>query len=215
VVKEQKGRRPIRPEPRVSRRLQQTLLAFFLLAVLLLAAASLADPAIPTRTLALTLSPVARFPAAAGFLLAGIAGLLAIFIVGVLRRWRWMFWLVLVAFGAMLLDLPATLLQWMGVLPDPFPFWYSLCRVGVSLVAGGMASWMLSIYRHHGVWALGRRTPFDGQMPGETVARVKGGQQARGRDRAQGGNPASSGKTSHPPGNGSHDTGIPRRLDSR
>jgi hypothetical protein len=183
VVKEQKGRRPIMPEPRVSRRLQQTLLAFFLLAVLVLAAAALADPAIPTKTLTLTLSPVARFPAATGFLLAGIAGLLAIFIVGVLRRWRWVFWIVLVAFGAMLLDLPATLLQWTGVLPDPFPFWYSLCRVGVSLVAVGMASWMLSIYRHHGVWALGRRTSFDGQMPDETVARVKGGQQAKREER--------------------------------
>ncbi len=149
------------PEPRVSRRLQWTLLAFLLLTVLVLAAASLADPAIPTKTLTLTLSPLAGFPAAAGFLLAGIAGLLALLIGGILRRWRWVFWLVLVAFGAMVLDLPATLLQWTGALPDPFPFWYSLCRMGASLVAVGIAIWMLSIYRHHGVWALGRRTPSE------------------------------------------------------
>lgn len=160
------------PEPRVSRRLQWTLLAFVLLAVLILVVASLADPAIYTNTLLLTLPPAAHSPVAAVFLLAGIAGLLSLLVVGVLRRWRWVFWLVLVAFGAMLLELPATLLQWAGVLPDPFPLWYGLCRVGASLTAVGIAVWMLSIYRHHGVWALGRP-----QVPGEAVARATGDQQ--------------------------------------
>jgi hypothetical protein len=144
---------------RLSRRLQRTLLAFFLLAVLVLVVASLADPSIPTKTLLLTLPPAERSPAAAVFLLAGIAVVLALLVIGVLHRWRWVFWLVQVAFGAMLLDVPATLLQWAGVLPDPFPLWYSLCRLGASLVAVGIAGWMLSIYRHYGVWALGKRAP--------------------------------------------------------
>jgi hypothetical protein len=147
------------PELRLSRQLQWTLLAFLLLAVLVLVVASLAAPSILTNTLLLTLPPAERSPAAAALFFAGIAGLLALFIGGVLRRWRWVFWLVLMAFGAMILDLPATLLQWAGVLPDPFPLWYSLCRVGISLVAVGIAGWMLSIYRRHGVWALGKRAP--------------------------------------------------------
>jgi hypothetical protein len=66
-----------------------------------------------------------------------------------------------------------------GVLPDPFPLWYSLCRVGVSLIAVGIAMWMLSIYRHHGVWALGKRTSSGRQVPAETVAHATGGQQTK------------------------------------
>jgi hypothetical protein len=151
------------PEPRLSRRLQWMLLAFFLLAVLGLVVASLADPSIYASTLLLTLPSAAHSPAVTVFLLAGIAGLLSLLVVGVLRRWRWVFWLVLVAFGAMLLELPATLLQWAGILPDPFPLWYGLCRVGISLIAVGMSVWMLSIYRHHGAWAVGRRTPSSGR----------------------------------------------------
>lgn len=166
------------PEPRLSRRLQRTLLAFFLLAIMALAVSSLADPSIPTSTLLLTLPPAAHSPTATMFLLAGIAGLLSLLVVGVLRRWRWVFWLMLVAFGAMLLELPTTFLQWAGVLPDPFPLWYGLCRMSASLTAVGIAVWMLSIYRHHGVWALGRRTPSGRpQVPGEAVARAKGDQQ--------------------------------------
>ena len=166
------------PEPRLSDRLQWTLLAFFLLTVLLLVVTSLADSSIFTSTLLLTSPAAVHSPAAVTFFLAGIVGLLALFIVGVLRRWRWVFWLVLVAFGAMILDLPATFLQCAGVLPNPFQLWYSLCRVGVSLVAVGIAGWVLSQYRRHGVWALGRQTPSADKVPGEAVARAKGGQQA-------------------------------------
>ena len=82
--------------------------------------------------------------------------MLVFLLIGVLRRWRWVFWLVLVAFGAMILDVPATILQLTGVLPAMFPLWYSLCRMGVALIAIGIAVWMLHIYRRHGVWAMGR-----------------------------------------------------------
>ena len=75
-------------EPRVSRRLQQRLLAFILLAVLGLAVASLADPSIEASTLLLTLPPAAHSRVAAAFLLTGVAGLLSFLVVGVLRRWR-------------------------------------------------------------------------------------------------------------------------------
>jgi hypothetical protein len=145
------------PEPRLLRRLQRTLLAFFLLAVLFLVVVYVAAPSIYTNTLLLLPSLTGRSPAAAPLLLVGIGGFLAFVMIGVLRRWRWVFWLVLVAFGGMILDIPATLLQLTGILPGLFPLWYSLCRMGASLVAVGIAVWMLLIYRHHGVWARGRQ----------------------------------------------------------
>jgi membrane-bound ClpP family serine protease len=42
-----------------------------------------------------------------GFLLA-LLGFLTVMAIGVLRRWRWAFWLILVAFGAGFLRLPAS-----------------------------------------------------------------------------------------------------------
>jgi hypothetical protein len=53
--------------------------------------------------------------------------------IGFLRRWRWVFRPVLVAFGGMILDIPATILLLMGILPALFPLWYNLCRMGASL----------------------------------------------------------------------------------
>jgi hypothetical protein len=140
----------------LTRRLQWTLLAFFLLSVLFLLVVYVAAPSIYTPMLLLMPSPTGRSPAAATLVLAGVGVFLAIVMIGVLRRWRWVYWLVLVAFAGMLLDLPATLLQLTGVLPALFPLWYSLCRMGASLIAVGIAVWMLQLYRRHGVWAMGR-----------------------------------------------------------
>ena len=130
---------------------------FFLLAALLLVVVYVAAPSIYTNTLSLMPSPTGRSPAAATLLLVGVGVFLAIVMIGVLRRWRWVFWLVLVAFGGMILDLPVTLLQLTGILPALFPVWYSLCRIGASLIAVGIAVWMLQLYQRHGVWAMGKK----------------------------------------------------------
>ena len=86
-----------------------------------------------------------------GFLvvLAGFLGLLA---VGVLRRWRWIFWLVLVAFLAGLLRVPVAILQLTGVLAADVPTWYVAFQgvIGLAQVAIGLA--MLAGYRRAGVW---------------------------------------------------------------
>lgn len=50
------------------------------------------------------------------------------------------FWLMLVAFSGMILDVPATILQLTGILPALFPLWYILWRMGVSLIAVGVAA---------------------------------------------------------------------------
>jgi CPA1 family monovalent cation:H+ antiporter len=65
--------------------------------------------------------------------------------------------LLLLAFGCMILEIPVTILQLTGVLPSIFPLWYSLCRMGVTLIAVVIAVWMGQIYRHHGVWAMGKK----------------------------------------------------------
>lgn len=112
-----------RPAQRLTRRLQWTLLAFFLLAA----------PSIYTNTLLLMLSLTGRSPAA------------------------------------------ATLLQLMGILPALFPLWYSLCRMGASLIAVGIAVWMLQIYRRHGVWAMGRKAPSAAHARDEAAPHSKEG----------------------------------------
>jgi hypothetical protein len=164
-------------EQRLFRRLQRTLLAFFLLAVLFLVVVYVAAPSIYTNTHLLTFSSTEHYPAATTLLLVGIGGFLAIVVIGVLRRWRWVFWLVLVAFGGMILDIPATILQLMGILPALFPLWYSLCRMGASLIAVGICVWMLHIYRRHGVWAMGRKAPSNTHTRDAAVPRVRGGQE--------------------------------------
>jgi cell division protein FtsW (lipid II flippase) len=79
------------PEPRLLRRLQRTLLAFFLLAALSLVVVYVAAPSIYTNTLLLALSPTEHYLTAAPLLLVGMGGFLAIVMIGVLRRWRWVF----------------------------------------------------------------------------------------------------------------------------
>jgi hypothetical protein len=161
------------PAQRLSRRLQWTLLAFFLLAAPLLVVVYVVAPSIYTSMLFLRPSPAERNPAAATLLLVGVGGFLAIVMIGVLRHWRWVFWLVLLATGSMILDIPATILQLTGILPGLFPVWYSLCRMGASLVAVVIAVWMLLIYRRHGVWALGRKAPSDARARDRAVPQAK------------------------------------------
>jgi hypothetical protein len=56
--------------------------------------------------------------------LAVLTGFLGLLTVGVLRRWRWTFWLVLVAFLAGVLRVPVAVLQLTGILPADVPAWY-------------------------------------------------------------------------------------------
>jgi hypothetical protein len=73
------------------------------------------------------------------------------------RHWRWVFWLLLVAFAASVLQIPITLLQMTGVLPSSDPLWYSLFRMGGCVVELALAVWMIFIYRREGVWAQGAK----------------------------------------------------------
>ncbi len=84
--------------------------------------------------------------------LAALSSFLALLTVGVLRRWRWVFWLVVVAFLLGVLRVPAALLQLTGVLPPDGPTWYVLLQglVGAVQLVIGLA--LLAGYRRSGVW---------------------------------------------------------------
>lgn len=138
-------------------RLEMVMIAFFLLAALSLLVVYLADPSIYAQSLALTSSPANRYPVAVTLFLVGILAVIALLILGVVRHWRWVFWLMLVAFAGSALQIPVTLLQIAGVLPATDPLWYSLFRMGVATGELALAVWMINIYRHEGVWAMGKK----------------------------------------------------------
>ena len=139
------------------RQLERILLAFFILAALFILVVYFAAPSIYTNTLLLKPSPTDHYPLPATLFLIGILVFIAILIVGIVQHWRWLFWLLLVAFAFMILEIPATILQLIGVLPTLFPVWYSLCRMGVSIIAVVIAIRMFHIYQHYGVWAMGKK----------------------------------------------------------
>ena len=84
--------------------------------------------------------------------LAGLTGFIGLLTVGVLRRWRWIFWLILVAFLAGVLRVPVAILQLTGVLSADVPAWYVTFQgiIGLVQVAIGLA--MLAGHRRAGVW---------------------------------------------------------------
>ena len=143
-------------------RLERTLIAFFLLAALFLLVVYTTAPSIYTEMLLLQPSPTDRYPLAVTLFLLAILAFLAVLIVGVLQHWRWLFWLLLLAFGCSILEIPATILQLMRVLPNPFPLWYHLCRMGVAVIEVAIAVWMGQIYRHSEIWGMGKKKTNSG-----------------------------------------------------
>ena len=137
-------------------RLQIVLIIFLSLATLSLCIMYIADPSLYTQSFALVSSPPDRYPLPVTLFLVGVVIFIALLIFGVLRRWRWLFWLLLIAFSCSLLQIPAILLQIVDILPGSDPLWYSLLRVAVALVEVGIAVWMIQIYRCQGTWAIGK-----------------------------------------------------------
>lgn len=140
-----------------AQQLKMGLIVFFVLVVGFLVVVLLADRSIYTKTL--QIAPTGHDTGLATLFLLGIVGFVALIVVGVLCQWRWIFWGLLLAFGASILEIPATILQFSGALPLLFPVWYSLARMGVAVIEVALAVWVGLIYRRHGVWAMGRKTP--------------------------------------------------------
>jgi hypothetical protein len=138
-------------------RLSAVIIAFFVLAALSVLVVYFVDPTIFTKVLSLEPAATDRYPLPSTLFLVALLTFIAVLIYGVLHHWRWLFWLLLLANSFSILEVPATLLQFSGVIPDPYPVWYSLYRMGVALVQVAIAIWMIRIYYHYGVWGMGRK----------------------------------------------------------
>jgi hypothetical protein len=87
-----------------------------------------------------------------GLFLAALTAFLVALAVGIVRRWRWIFWLILVAFLAGVLRVPAALLELTGVLPASGPAWYTVFQAVVGVVQFAIGLAMLRGFRRSGIW---------------------------------------------------------------
>jgi hypothetical protein len=142
----------------ISVSMEMGMIAFFTVVALSALVVYLADPGIYAQSLSLTSSPANRYPPLVTLSLIGVFALISVLIVGVVRHWRWLFWLMLLAFTGSVIQIPVEGLQLLGLVPNPYPVWYSLFRGGVGFIELGFAVWMIQTYRRQGVWAMGRKT---------------------------------------------------------
>lgn len=131
-------------------RTQSLVLGFFAIAWISLAAILLVEPGIYDS--AMKLPPGDHRGADLAFL-GAISALILLLAIGVMRRWRWIFWLILLAFliGG-LVRVPASLLELAGVLPASGPAWYVLYQAFLGLVQVAIGLVMLADYRRAGPW---------------------------------------------------------------
>jgi hypothetical protein len=141
---------------RTQRALQRALIAFFASTVAVLVVLYLVAPSIYLQTLLQDPQATDTHPLAVNLFFVAILTFVATLCVGVVRRWRWIFWLTPVAFLASLLEIPAGILQLMDVIPIQQPAWYIILRMAIALVEFALGIWMLRIWRTCGVWAMGR-----------------------------------------------------------
>jgi len=91
--------------------MQSLVLGFFLVAWISLVAILVVEPGIYDSAMKL---PAGRHVLADLAFLGAISAFIALLVVGVLRRWRWTFWLILVAFLFGVLRVPASVLELPG-----------------------------------------------------------------------------------------------------
>jgi hypothetical protein len=129
-------------------RTRMLVLGFLLLAWASLLVILVAAPEVYDQVLRL---PDDRRVAEIAFLVA-LAGFIAVLAVGVVRRWRWTFWLLLVAFLFGVLRVPVAVLQLTGVLTASAPTWYLVFQGLLGLVQFSIGLIMVVGYRRSGVW---------------------------------------------------------------
>lgn len=133
---------------RSTNRTQRLVLAFFVMAVAALVAILIAAPDVYTSTL--KLGPGNQWVAA--LFLVSICIFLTLPSLGVLRRWRWAFWLILVAFLSGSLRVIGSALELANVLPAQGPGWYVALQAAIGVVQFVIALAMIAGYRKAGVW---------------------------------------------------------------
>jgi hypothetical protein len=129
-------------------RTQALVLGFFVLAVTSLLVILVAAPEVYDQALRL---PTGSRAVEIAFL-AALVGFIALLGVGVVRRWRWTFWLVLVAFLAGVLRVPLAILQLSGALAAQGPTWYVVFQGLLGVIQFAIGLVMMAGYRRAGVW---------------------------------------------------------------
>jgi hypothetical protein len=84
--------------------------------------------------------------------LAALSCFIGLLVVGVVRRWRWTFWLILVAFLFGVLRVPVAVLQATGTLAANTPTWYVAYQALLGVVQFGIGLVMVAGYRRAGAW---------------------------------------------------------------
>jgi hypothetical protein len=131
---------------RATNRTQRLVLGFF---VFVLVAILTVTPQIYEATL--NLGPGGHPVLLVAFLIF-ISAFIALLGIGVLRRWRWIFWLILIAFLSGIIRVIASALQLMEVLPPQGPEWYVAFQAAIGVVQFLIALAMIAGYRKGGVW---------------------------------------------------------------
>jgi hypothetical protein len=138
----------------MANRMRVMVLGFFLIAWLSLVAILATAPEVYDQTLKL---PAGNRRAGEIAFLAAISAFLTLLGIGVVRRWRWTFWLILVAFLFGVVRVPASALELAGLLPAGGPTWYVAFQALIGLVQFAIGVAMLSGYRRAGIWGRDRR----------------------------------------------------------
>jgi hypothetical protein len=133
----------------VVNRMQSLVLGFFFVAWISLVAILVVEPGIYNSAMKL---PAGQHRLADLAFLGAISAFIALLVVGVLRRWRWTFWLILIAFLFGVLRVPASILELTGVLSPAGPTWYVLFQALVGVVQVAIGLLMLAGYRRAGLW---------------------------------------------------------------
>jgi hypothetical protein len=135
-------------------RVQALVLSFLSLAWLSLIGVLAVAPEIYDRTLQVPSDGNARL--AELLFLGAVSALILIIAIGVVLRWRWIFWLLLIAFLSGVLRVPASMLELAGWIPASGPIWYVVFQAVIGIVQFAIGLVLLIEYRHYGVW--GRAT---------------------------------------------------------
>jgi len=86
-----------------------------------------------------------------------ISLLIALCVIGVMRRWRWLFWLILLAFLAGAVRVAVSALELAGAVALDGPPWYVAIQGLIGLVQMVIGIAMVRSYLQAGVWGASER----------------------------------------------------------